>query len=383
MSVFGRPLAVVAAAAGLLALAVPAVATASPAHQHGDQHHGRDHGRGPDGDRAFQVHQVNLVSDLPGRAALTDPDLVNPWGLAALPTSPLWSANNASDTATLYTLAPGSATPAKVPTVRVTFPDTPELPTGQVANPGTGFVNTVGTASAPARFIFATLTGHIEAWAPGLDPGLGNAQTRATVPGAAYTGLTLATASAGDQLYAANFGQNRIDVFDSTFTRVKTPFWAFRDVFLPRGFAPFNVQALGSHIFVTYAKVDPATGRSADGVGLGFVDEFTPDGHFVARVASRQSLDGPWGLAIAPASWGRLAGSLLVGNFGNGRINVISLGRHDRIVGQLRDSRGRVLSIERLWALFPGTATTGGTDTLFFSAGLDNEQHGLLGQLRP
>lgn len=384
MSVFGRPLVVVAAAASLLALGVPAVAAASPSQQHGDHHHGRDHhGRGPDHGRDLRVHQTNLVSDLPGRAALTDPDLVNPWGLAALPTSPLWSANNGSDTATLYTLASGSATPAKVPTVRVTFPDTPELPTGQVANPGTGFVNTVGTASAPARFIFATLTGHIEAWAPGLDPSLGDAQTRATVPGAVYTGLTLATSGNGDQLYAANFGQNRIDVFDSTFNRVNTPFWAFRDVFLPRGFAPFNVQSLAGGIFVTYAKVDPRTGRSADGIGLGFVDEFTPDGHFVARVASRGTLDGPWGLAVAPASWGRLAGKLLVGNFGNGRITVISLGRHDRIVGQLRDSRGRTISIERLWALFPGTATTGGTDGVFFSAGLDNEQHGLLGVLRP
>jgi uncharacterized protein (TIGR03118 family) len=103
----------------------------------------------------------------------------------------------------------------------------------------------------------------------------------------------------------------------------------------------------------------------------------------VARVASHQTLDGPWGMAIAPASWGRLAGDLLVGNFGNGRITVISLGRHDRITGQLRDSRGRVLSIERLWALLPGTATTGGTDAVFFSSGLGNEQHGLLGLLRP
>ncbi len=382
MSFLRRPLAVVAAAAGMLALGVPAVAMASPsAHQHNGDHHGRDHGRH---DRALAVHQVNLVSDVPGRAPLTDPDLVNPWGLAALPTSPLWSANNGTDSATLYTVAPAATTAAKVPTVRVTFPDTPELPTGQVANPGTGFVNTLGAASAPARFIFATLTGHIEAWAPGLDPNMGNAQTRATVPGAVYTGLTLATAAGGDQLYAADFGQNRIDVFDSTFTRVKTPSWAFRDVSEPRGYSPFNVQTLGNHIFVAYAKVDPKTGRSADGVGLGVVDEFTLDGHFVARVASHQTLDGPWGLAIAPASWGRLAGSLLVGNFGNGRINVISLGRHhDQIVGQLRDSRGRVLSIERLWALLPGTATTGGTDAVFFSSGLDNEQHGLLGLLRP
>jgi uncharacterized protein (TIGR03118 family) len=365
-----RPLGVVAAAAGLMALGVPAVAVAGPSHQH--EHH-----------QPFGVHQVNMVSDVPGMAAVTDPDLVNPWGLALLPTSPLWSANNGTDSATLYSAAPGATAAAKVTAVRVTFPDKPELPTGQVANGGTGFVLTNGTTSAPARFIFSTITGHIEAWSPGIDPNLGNAETRATVAGAAYTGLTLATAKSGDQLYAANFGQSRIDVFNSTFQQVKTPSWAFRDAFVPRGYAPFNVQALNGDIFVAYAKVDPATGRSADGVGLGVVDEFTVDGHFVARVATHQSLDAPWGLAIAPSSWGKLAGSLLVGNFGNGRINVISLGRHDRVVSQLRNTSGKVISIERLWSLVPGTAVTGGTDALWFSAGIGNEQHGLLGLLRP
>jgi uncharacterized protein (TIGR03118 family) len=372
MSLLRRPTVVVAAAAGMLALGLPAVATPGPSH-HGDRHD----------DKTFSVQQVNLVSDVPGVAPLTDPDVANPWGLALLPTSPLWSANNATDVATLYAVAPGGATATKVAGVRPAFPDTPELPTGQVANPGTGFVNTLNGASAPARFIFATLTGHIEAWAPGLDPGPGPAQTRATVPGAVYTGLAIATASTGDQLYAANFGQNRIDVFDSNFQRVSTPSWAFRDRHEPRGYAPFGVQELNGAIFVAYAKVDPATGKSKDGIGLGVVDEYTVDGKFVARVASHGQLDGPWGMAIAPASWGELAGSLLVGNFGNGRINVISLGRHDRIVGQLRDSTGRTLSIERLWALLPGTATTGGTDAVFFSAGINDEQNGLVGLLRP
>jgi uncharacterized protein (TIGR03118 family) len=377
MSSVRRPLAVLAAAAGILALAAPAAA-ASPS-QNG--HH--DNGK-------FGVHQVNLVSDVPGKASITDPDLVNPWGLALLPTSPLWSANNGADVATLYSVAPAATVAAKVAAVRVTFPDKPELPTGQVANGGTGFVNTLNGASAPARFIFSTITGHIEAWAPGLDPNMGNAETRATVPGAVFTGLALATASSGDQLYAANFAQNKINVFDSTFAQVSTPSWAFRDRHEPRGYAPFNVQALNGNIFVAYAKVDPKTGKSKDGLGLGIVDEYTVDGHFVARVASHQTLDGPWGLAIAPASWGSLAGDLLVGNFGNGRINVIQLNRHDNRgpgnshdISQLRDTHGKVISIERLWALVPGTATTGGTDALFFSSGLDNEQHGLLGLLRP
>jgi uncharacterized protein (TIGR03118 family) len=368
-----RPLGVVAAAAGLLALGVPAVAATGPSHHQ----------------QPFGVHQVNLVSDLPGMAPLTDPDLVNPWGLALLPTSPLWSADNGVDVSTLYSAAPAATTAAKVAAVRVTFPDKPELPTGQVANGGTGFVLSNGTTSAPARFIFSTITGHIEAWAPGVNPNLGDATTKATVTGASYTGLAIATATAGDQLYAANFGQGRIDVFDSTFAPVQTSRFAFRDFLLPRGYMPFNVQTLNGHIFVAYAQVNKQTGRAKDGVGLGIVDEFTVDGRFVARVASRQSLDAPWGLAIAPASFGDLAGSLLVGNFGNGRINVIDLSRHgnkgpgNNKITQLRDTNGKVISIERLWSLTPGTASTGGVDALWFSAGIGNETHGLLGLLRP
>jgi uncharacterized protein (TIGR03118 family) len=368
-----RSLAVLAAAAGGLVLAVPASASQGPGRH--DDH------------RALAVQQVNLVSDVPGQAPLLDPDVVNPWGLALGATSPLWSANNGNDTSTLYTSAPGAVTAAKVPTVRVTLPGSPALPTGQVANAGAGFVLSNATTSGPARFIFSTITGRIEAWSPAVDPLLGAAEIKATVPGAVYTGLAEATATAGDQLYAANFGQSRIDVFSSSFAKVTTPSWAFRDVFLPKGYAPFNVQALNGNVFVTYAKPDPKTGKELRGKGLGFVDEYTPDGRFVTRVASRDTLDAPWGLAIAPASWGTLAGSLLIGDFGDGRINVVGVDRHGRfdhhIEGQVRDSStGRVLSIPGLWALLPGTATTGGTDSVWFSAGIDNEQHGLIGVLR-
>jgi uncharacterized protein (TIGR03118 family) len=366
-----RSLGVLAVAAGGLALAVPASASASPSHV------------GAHGSTA--VHQVNLVSDVPGQAPLLDPDLVNPWGLALGTTSPLWSANNGTDTSTLYTSAPGATTAAKVPTVRVTLPGSPALPTGQVANNGADFVQSNGTTSGPARFIFSTITGRIEAWAPGVDPSLGAAEIKDTVPGAEYTGLALATGAQGDQLYAANFGQNRIDVFDSSFNRVVTPAGAFTDPRLPAGFAPFNAQQLDGNVFVTYAKPDPATGREIVGRGLGFVDEYTPDGALIARVASRQTLNAPWGLAIAPSSWGKLAGSLLVGNFGDGKVNVIT--RHGdgpfNLTGQLHNSStGRTLVIPKLWSLLPGTATTGGTDSIWFSAGIDNEQHGLIGVLR-
>lgn len=365
-----RSLAVFAVAAGGLALAVPASASASPAHH----------------DKGLGTQQVNLVSDVPGQAPLVDPDLVNPWGLALGTASPLWVANAGSDTSTLYSSAPGAIAATKVPTVRVTFPSKPTLPTGQVANNGTGFSLSTAKGTGPAKFVFSTITGQIEAWSPAADPLQGDAETKAVVPGASYTGLALATAKSGDQLYAANFGQNRIDVFDSSFKQVKTSYFAFKDFFLPQGFAPFNVQQLNGNIFVTYAKPDAKT-HEARGKGLGFVDEFTPDGRFVTRIASRGDLNAPWGLAIAPASWGRLAGSLLVGNFGDGKVNVISPERHgrfdSRISGQLTDSTtGKALSIPGLWALLPGTATAGGTDSIWFSAGINDETHGLVGVLR-
>lgn len=365
-----RSLTVLAVAAGGLALVVPASAGASPLH--------RDNGLG--------TQQVNLVSDVPGQASTLDPDLKNPWGLALGTASPLWVANAGTDTSTLYSSAPGATTAAKVPTVRVTFASKPTLPTGQVANNGTGFALTTAKGTGPAKFIFSTITGHIEAWSPAADPLQGDAETKAVVAGASYTGLAEATAKAGDQLYAANFGQNRVDVFDSSFKQVKTSFFAFKDFFLPQGYAPFNVQQLNGNVFVTYAKPDPKT-HEAVGKGLGFVDEFTPEGRFVTRIASRGDLNAPWGLAIAPASWGKLAGSLLVGNFGDGKVNVISperYGRFDsRISGQLTNSAtGKPLVIPGLWALLPGTATAGGTDSIWFSAGINHEADGLVGVLR-
>jgi len=179
----------------------------------------------------------------------------------------------------------------------------------------------------------------------------------------------------------------RIDVFNSTFGLVTTPSRAFKDPLLAPRFAPFNVQERDGKVFVTYAKVDPSTGEELKGRGLGFVDEYTAHGRLIARVASGKTLNAPWGAAIAPSSWGTLAGSLLVGNFGDGRVNVIDSHPHGshafHLSGQLRDSSTKgTLVIPGLWSLRPGTATTGGIDTILFSAGIDDEQHGLIGALR-
>ena len=368
----------IAAASGL-ALAAPTVALASSSHNH--HHHGD-----------LKLNQVNLASDVPGMAPLTDPDLKNPWGISLLPTSPLWVSNQGTNSSTLYTLTPGSSTVTKVPTlpptgVRVTMGNSFAGPTGQVANTGSGFVLSNGTSSAPAAFIFDTLDGHIEAWNPTIDPHIGNTEDKAAVPGASYTGLALAPTTHGDELFAANFGQGKVDVFDSAFKQVTTAPWQFRDARLPRGFKPFNTQALNGKIFVTFDKADSSTGREAVGHGLGVVDEFSTSGRLIARIASRGALNAPWGLAIAPASWGSAAGSLLIGNFGDGRINIIAKhGDHfaHHITGHVVDrSTGKPFTEPGLWGLLPGTATNGGTDALWFTSGINHEQDGLLGVLRP
>jgi uncharacterized protein (TIGR03118 family) len=363
----------IAAGGGLALVSAPAVAMASSGHHQAPQ-------------RDLKLNQVNLASDLPGMAPVTDPDLKNPWGISLAATSPLWISNQGTDSSTLYTLAPGSSTAAKVNTVRVTMPDSVAGPTGQVSNPGPGFVLSNGTASAPAAFIFATLDGHIEAWSPKVDPLIGNAEDKATVAGAGYTGLAIAPDDGG-RLFAANFTQGGVDVFNSAFKQVKTAPWQFRDPRLPHGYFAFNAQVLGGKVFVTYDKHDPVTGREGVGAGIGVVDEYSTDGHLIARIASGGALNAPWGAAIAPASWGSAAGSLLVGNFGDGRINIFARhGNHfaDEATGQVRvTSTGKPFAEPGLWGLLPGTATTGGTNALWFTAGINHEQNGLLGVLRP
>jgi len=368
-----RSAALLAVAAAGIALATPAAAFASTGHQ--PAHH--QNGRG------LVLNQVNLASDVAGLAPLTDPDLKNPWGVSLNATSPLWVSNQGTNSATLYSLAPGSSTVTKVSTVRVTMGDSVAGPTGQVANTGTGFVLSNGTKSAPAAFIFATLDGHIEAWSPIVDPLIGNTESKATVPGASYTGLALAN----NRLFAANFATGRINVFDSAFHQVKLAAWQFRDPRLPKGYRAFNAQALNGNVFVAYDKADPATGRQAVGKGLGVVDEFSTNGRLISRITSGAPLNAPWGLAIAPSSWGRAAGSLLIGNFGDGRINVFAAARHGfahHATSQVKVAgTGKAFAEPGLWALLPGTATTGGTNALWFTAGINGEQDGLLGVLRP
>lgn len=318
--------------------------------------------------------QINQVSDQAGLANLTDPDLVNAWGLALSPTSPLWSANNGTNTATLYSGGLGGAAVGKVP-LTVSIPG--GAPTGQVFNDTTDFVVSGPGGSGPAAFIFSSEGGDITAWnktANGTTAAL-----VAHVPGAIFKSLALAHTPFGPFLLAADFAHARVDVFNSAFHRVVLPGNFFHDRHLPKGYAPFDILVNGDSAFVTYAKGSGGADE-VDGPGLGFVDEYRNFGLTVHRIASRGTLNAPWGLAIAPAGFGKLGGALLVGNFGDGRINVFT---HGHFLGQLRDTNNHRITIDGLWALLPGTASTGGANTLWFSAGPGDESHGLVGQLVP
>jgi uncharacterized protein (TIGR03118 family) len=311
-------------------------------------------------------------------AEITDPDLVNPWGLAAGPTSPAWVADNGSNKATIYRGFVNGSPIQKVPLV-VSIPG--GAPTGQVFNPTPGFVVSSGTASGPAVFLFNSEGGQVTGWNPGVPPPPPStqAQVGASVPDAIYKGLTLATTPVGTFLYAADFHNARIDVFDSNFNRVHLS-GSFSDDEIPPGFAPFNVQTLGGRLYVAYAKQDADREDEVAGQSLGFVDVYDLSGNLLHHLIERGQLDAPWGLALAPAGFGRFGGALLVGNFGNGRINAYDPDTGE-FLGRLKNEDGRPIEIDGLWALRFGNGVTGNPTTLLFTAGIDDEAHGLFGAI--
>jgi uncharacterized protein (TIGR03118 family) len=334
--------------------------------------------------------QVNLASDIPGIAPLTDPDLVNAWGLAASPGtdaspgSPLWVSDNGSDKSTLY--SSGTASPVTKSGLVVNV--TSGAPTGQVFNTDSaGFVvHDASGHSAAASFIFDTENGTINAWNAGVGATAPGTSTVTEVPvdngaNAVYKGLAIAQASDGHTyLYAANFRSGRVEVYDSNFRPVQLPGGLFVDPRIPAGYAPFNVQELAGKLYVTYAEQDAALHDDVAGRGHGFVDVFTNDGAFVKRLVTRGQLNSPWGMALAPTGFGKFGGDLLVGNFGDGHINVYNpdTGAH---LGELSQANGHPIVIDGLWALSFGNGNAAKTNELLFSAGPDGESHGLLGKI--
>jgi uncharacterized protein (TIGR03118 family) len=318
--------------------------------------------------------QTNLVSDIPGFAQIQDPLLVNPWGISMSATSPFWTANNVTSTATLYG-GDVNGSPFTKNALNVAIPG--GLPTGAVFNGSNDFTFTAGGSTGPARFIFASLTGNIAAWKGGT-----SATIVATQAGHVYTGLAIGNNGTANFLYGADFANKKIDVYDKNFATA-TLAGNFTDPTIPSDFAPFNIQNLAGKLYVQYAKVDPATGEDLPGPGNGYVSVFDTSGIFLGRLVSNGPLNSPWGVAIAPASFGTFGGTLLVGNFGDGTINSFNQ-VSGAFLGALADETGNPIDIEGLWALTFGNGVGGGDlGTLYFSAGYDDENHGLFGSLKP
>ena len=348
-----RALALAASLGLLLGVALPATA------------------KNPNAENLYSVHK--LQSDVPGEAAMTDPDLVNGWGIVASPTSPWWVSDNGTGKSTLY----NGNTGAKLGLV-VTVPG---APTGIVFNGSTDFVVTMAAVSGPAIFIFATDDGQIAGWNPTVN--LTNAISAVTTPGAVYLGLAIASSAGANFLYAANFSAARVDVFDNHFALVDLPGGDFTDPDLPNGYAPFGIQAIGGEIYIAYALQNEDGDEEVAGEGLGFVSVFGTDGSFHGLVASAGELNAPWGLARAPANFGKFSGDLLVGNFGDGRIHAFRRGEDGwEEHGVMKGTDHRPIEIDGLWGIgFGNGAAAGPTNTLFFAAGPDDETHGLFGSI--
>jgi uncharacterized protein (TIGR03118 family) len=329
--------------------------------------------------------QTNLVSDIPGLAATTDAQLINPWGLTSSSGGPFWVSDNQTGFSTLYD---GQGVKlglvVNIPSASGT-PFTHSTPTGTVFNTDTNPIDfnvTDSGTTAPAIFLFNTLDGTIDGW----NGASTNAVIALQTPGAIYTGLAIDTSTtAGNTLlYAADWGKGTVDVFNGSFQQVDQT--SFQDKDIPSTFRPFNVQDVGGTIVVTYAQFAPTTGADT-GTG-GFVAEFSRDGTLEMTIKSHGHLNSPWGVALAPAGFGDLGGDLLVGNFGDGHINAFD--SHGHFVEKLKDGAGKPIAIENLWALrFGNDGAAGSANTLFFTAGLTDAPatifgatDGLLGSLQ-
>jgi uncharacterized protein (TIGR03118 family) len=321
--------------------------------------------------------QHNLVADVAGVADHTDPNLLDPWGLCYSATSPFWVSNHRNGTAGVYQ---GNGTvSATAPTVPAATGSGPGTPTGQVQNNTTGFLLANGKA---ASFIFSTEDGTIAAWNGGTAAATmaNNSST-----GAVYKGLAIANPSTGPLLYASNFNSGNIDVFDTNFKATTVP-GGFKDSNVPAGFAPFNIWNIGGKLYVSYAQQDANKFNDVAGPGNGYVAIFDTGGNLLTHLISGGALNSPWGMAIAPATFGAFGGALLVGNFGNGHINAFDP-MAGTLLGTLQDPTGAPITLTGLWALLFGNGGSGGdVNYLYFTAGVrpgTTPAHGLLGSLAP
>jgi uncharacterized protein (TIGR03118 family) len=327
--------------------------------------------------------QTNLVSNVSG---VGDPDLINPWGIAFNPNGPVWVADNGTGVSTLYD---GSGTKqglvVTIPTVNGTGQG---VPTGITFNSSNDFQVPAPVGNPPvitnvgARFLFATEDGGIFGWAPGLTTAVQKVPAAGVATTAVYKGIAIAGNGTGHFVYAADFHNKKIDVFNASFTPVAAP-GGFVDPNIPAEFGPFNIMNFEGDLYVAYAMKEPDGNDEVAGPGLGFVDVFDADGVLLRRVATRGNLNAPWGMALSPTNFGKFSNALLVGNFGDGKISAYDL-KNGTPLGQLRTPSNQILTIDGLWGIAFGNGVLNQpTNVLFFAAGPNEESDGLYGFLAP
>lgn len=315
---------------------------------------------------------TSLVSDRPALpAAHTDPNLVNGWGVAFNPRGFVWVVANGTAKSTLYD-GNGVAQSLVV--------STPPGPTGIVFNGTQDFKLSQNGVTAPSPFIFASESGSISAWSPTVSPTTAVVVFDGSAGGSVYKGLAISRYANANYLYAADFHNGRVDVFDASFAKVALP-GAFSDPGLPAGYAPFGIQASGERIFVAYAKREASGDDEEAGAGLGIINVYDTSGNLLKRLVSGGALNAPWGMALAPADFGSASNMLLVGNFGDGKINAYdpSTGAAG---GPLRKADGTPLVVDGLWGIaFGNGLNSQPVNTLFYAAGPDDETHGQYGRI--
>jgi uncharacterized protein (TIGR03118 family) len=328
---------------------------------------------------------TNLVADLPGVAAHTDTNLINPWGLAFDIPGNLVVADNGANLATFYQRS-GNPIDLRV--------NAPTAPTGLVFNHSASDFLLSGSngVTVAARFLFCTEVGTILAYHPAVDLTNTFVVADRSRSNSVYKGLTLGTLRGNRQIYAADFRNGKVDVFDTTFRFVGS----FTDRGIPAGFAPFNVRNIGGIIVVTFAKqLLPEKKDDEAGPGNGFVDYFTTAGVRINRMISHGTLNSPWGIAVSPVNFGRFSNALLIGNFGDGRINAFNFFT-GQFLGQLTQPNGEPIQLDGLWSLkFKQIVAGQGDDDstpfnvnslgpiLYFTSGPNGEANGLVGAIRP
>ncbi|HSD39484.1 MAG TPA: TIGR03118 family protein [Rhodocyclaceae bacterium] len=312
-----------------------------------------------------------LVSDGGVSAPHADTHMKNTWGVAFNPNGFVWVTNADSDTSTLYD---GNGVPQTL------VVNVPGNPVGIVFNGGGGFTVKKGVLSGSSAFIFAGEGGTISGWSPGVDATNAITAYDGSASSASYRGLALASKGGANFLYAADFHNGRIDVFDTNFARTTTT-GGFADATLPAGYAPFGLQAIGGKLYVTFAKVDTATGDEITGAGLGILDVFDTDGKLLQRLVTGGALNAPWGIAMAPANFGSFSNDILVSNFGDGKINAYNP-TSGAMVGTLSQANGSPIVIDGLWGIaFGNDRNNQPSNTLFFAAGPNDEANGEYGRI--